>query len=1067
MPRPVPVPLSAHELVGPGLARRGRQSLGLTALAALLVVLGACGDEPPESQLAGEGPEVLVSMAVEVDAPEEGDSLAAARSTFQGDDAGAVWYDALAAPGDDPAMGLTVGGRTLLHSWRWYSDADSVVLGPAERVRGIARPDVAIRSYMQRDTTGFFGRLVAQVQGDRPSRLSERVTLLDGAGDGQAALLVEVADDVGTVGFRPVRSERRAAGDYRVERVGGALAFAAAGDVSADTTVVPEGAIWTAVASEGGEVRSTSAAEAAPEGERDQAFALGEIAVSTPGALAIATGATAEAAARAARAALADGARRREARSQRLARVAESVVFDTADETMDAAFRWAVVTLEALTVRDSSRASVLPGLPGAEPASYPSALWTLGAFLDTGRWETARALLTTTGEAQEFDRRLDLLGRAPDLVRLGDDQDDVFATADGTPIFLGAAGDYVRTTGDRSLVSGSSNFWFKTVFALRGVYEPDARNGAATDSLGFFVATDRRGTWLDGDPERGGVERRGPVAEGQGALYRALRTATQFARIMGVSQRSSATWYADTSAVLVRDFERQFVRDGLVRDRLRGDDLRPGGLLALYLMDGLPAEPRGRAARALAERLVFPYGVASLAQSDSVFHPFLEAPDYYPPEAARTNGAVWTWLTGPVATLMAETGGAEPAAQLVDAQARQILDAGAVGALPELVAGHPREAGAPPEVGGAPVNPWSLAGFITATMEGLVGAHYQSPDTLVLTPRLPETWGETTVRLRLGDGAVALRLEGGADGLEARVEPSGALAEGAAIVLDAAGRRVAVPLSVARGDTAFVARDAFTVTLSGSGAAVDGDEVRSARSASVAGVWDGFAFAEPDLQDEYPVMRAVAEQRSLGNEQILRDNPTAAVALTQNDPSGDDWGATNTFTYPEGLPPSVLDVTYLEVARDDSTTYVRAEFAALAPTPRTLVAFAFDTEEGGATQVGRGANYDFPDDGGYEYVVFVGDGLLAEDAAGREIGRLPTGTSAFDPETGTLQFALPTFVVPSLRGARVTMLVGALDPDGGVGSFRRVEREASEDVGGGRVDNRSPNVYDFVVGRTR
>ena len=156
----------------------------------------------------------------------------------------------------------------------------------------------------------------------------------------------------------------------------------------------------------------------------------------------------------AARAALANGTPRREARSERLAAIVDDIGFDTQDETTDMAVRWAVLTLDALTVRDSSRVSILPGLPGAEPASFPSAAWTLGAFLDTGRWETARALLTTMGQAQRFDRRQDLLGRAPDLVRLGPDQDDVFATADGTPLFLAAAGDYVRTTGDRGLVTG-------------------------------------------------------------------------------------------------------------------------------------------------------------------------------------------------------------------------------------------------------------------------------------------------------------------------------------------------------------------------------------------------------------------------------------------------------------------------------------------------------------------------------------------------------------------------------------------------------------------------------------
>ncbi len=1050
-------------------APRRPEAARLGVLVALLaVVLGACGGEPPESQLAGEGPASLVALAVEVE-PVEGDSLGAVRSTFQADAAGAVWYDALAAPGRDPAMGLSVGGRTALHSWRWWSDADSVALGPADRVRGIARPDVAVRSYMERDTSGFVARVLSQIQGERPARLSERVTLLDGAGDGQAALLIEVADSVGVVGFRPVRSERRAAGDYRVRDLGGALVFAAVGDISTDSTVVPAGPIWTAVATDGGAVRSTGAASDVPEASRDQAFRLGEVTLQTPGALAVATGATPEAAVAAARGALANGDARRQARSERLAAIADGVVFDTDDETMDTAFRWAVLTLEALTVRDSSRVSILPGLPGAEPTSYPSAAWTVGAFLDTGRWETARALLTTTGDAQRFDRRLDLLGRAPDLVRLGDDEDDVFATADGTPLFLAAAGDYVRATGDRSLVSGGANFWFKTVFALRGIYEPDSRNGGATDSLGFLVARDRRGTWLEGDPEKGAIRRRGAVAEGQGALYRALGTATQFARIMGVSQRSSATWYADTSAVLVRDFQRRFVQGDVVADRVdtggASTDVRPGGLLALAQLDGLPPADRARLARAMADRFVFPYGVASLAQTDSLFHPYLDAPAFYTPESARVNGAVWTWLSGPVATLMAETGGAAPAADLVRAQAELLLDAGAVGAIPELVAGHPRRAGDVPEVGGAPVQPWSIASFLEATMEGLVGARYQSADTLVVAPRLPETWGETTVQLRLGGGTVGLRLTSGADGVQATVEPGGDLPRTAALVLEGGGRRVAVPLARAQGDTLVTALEPFEVEVSASGATVDGDEVASDQIAGPGDAWDGFTFAEPSLRDEYPVMRAVENRRELGDGQILRDSPTATVSLTQTDPQGDDWGATSTFTYPEGVTPGALDATYFEIARDDSTTYFRAEFAALGATPETIVAFAIDMEEGGAETVGRGADYDFPDDG-YEFVVFVGDGLLVLDDQGREVGQLGSGT-AYDASTGTLQFALPTFIVPSLGRSRVTMLVGALDPDGGVGSFRRVEREASEDAGGGRVDTRSPNVYDVIVGGTR
>ena len=1045
----------------------------LAAVVLLAVFLAACGPDAPELRLAAGGPEVLAALAVEGTPP--ADSLAETRTAFQTDGAGSAWFGALAGPSDNAATGFAVGGERVLSGWRWWLDTDSVGLGPADRVRGVARPDLAARAYEQQDTSGFVTSLFNRVRGETPARLSERITLLDGAPGQPGALLVEIEDEIGTVGFRPVASDRRLAADYRVQREGGTLVFARADRVPTDSTVVPEGPVWTAVATSGGEVRSTGVVDAVPEAGRDASYSLGEVAVETPARIAVATGPTPAAAAAAARAAVEGAAAARERRSARMAALIDDLGFSTRDATTTAAVRWAALTLEALTVRDSSRVYVQAGLPGQEAASYPSAITTMGALVMTGRWADARNLLTTFGAAQRFDRRMDLLGRAPDLVPYGGDP--TFATADGTPLFLTAAGDYVRATGDRSLVAGSANFWFKTVFALRGIYESDRRNGNATDTLGFLATREPRGTWLDTDPDAGGLRRVGAPAEAQGALVGALATATQFARIMGVSGRSSAVWYADTSRVLVRQTAARFgASNGLLADRIdvglqRSPDIRPGGLLLLARTPGFP--DRAQHARALSERLVFPYGVASLDQADSLFHPYLTAAGLYSPESARSNGAVWTWIAGPVATLMAETGGAGPAADLLAAQARLLLDRGTVGAIPELVSGHPRAEETPPAVGGAPVQPWSVAGYLEAVYRGLLGVSYPSADTLALAPRLPEAWGETTVRLRLGEGHVRLTLDGGADALRARVEPEGDLPAGATLRLTGGDAVVTVALGEVQGDTLTVPRDAFEVELSGGRAEVDGDDV-AASSAPPQGVaWDGFVFAEPQVREEYPVMRAVADQRALGPAQILRDDLTASVALTQTDPDGDDWGSTSTFTYPEGYPEGVLDATYLEVARDDSTTYFRAEFTALAERsvlgfPPTFVALVIDTEDGGERTVGRNARYGFAPDEGFEYVVFAGDGLVVEDGQGRELGRLAPGDgSVFDPANGSLAFSVPTFILPRLqRGARVTLLVGALEP-GGVGSFRDVERDASDTVGGGRVDNRAPNVYDVIVGRIR
>ena len=1049
-----------------------------TAVTVLLtaLLLAACGPQDPGDVLAAGGPPALAALAVEVNAPAEDDTLDAARATFQTDQAGAAWYDALAAPGDDPAMGLTADGERVLDGWTWWSERDSVTLGPADRLRGVARPDFAVRHYLETDTSGVLTRILARVQGATRARLAERVTLLGGSADGQATLLVEVPDSVGTVGFRPVRSDRPAAGDYRIEQRDGTLLIARGDRVVPDSLEQPtEGVIWTAVRSDAGAV-TLSKRPVTPEGGRRAAFALGELAMPTPGRLVIATGPTADAADAAARVALQNAEARVERRQRRQVALLQRAAFDTDDDTYDAAFRWALLSLDALTgmTTDSTgtrRVTLEPGLPGAAPASYPSAMWTMGAWLGSGQWETARGMLTTAGRAQRFDRRFDVLGRAPDLVPARGEP--VFATADGTPLFLAAAGDYVRQTGDRSLVRGAPDFWFKSVFATRGFFEDDPRNGSVTDSTGLLVARERRGTWADSDRELGGFVRRGAPAEGQAALVASLRATRDFAAFMAPSQRG---FYADTADAFERTFQRRFVRGDLVADRAGSTgpapDVRPGGLLALTLLDGFPE--RDVLARRLAERLVFPYGVASLAQSDSAFHPYLRVPGVYAPEAARTSGAVWTWLAGPVATLMAEGGGTDPAYDLMAAQAGILLDRGVVGALPELLDGHPRDDGLEPGLGGAPVQPWSLAGLVSATYEGFLGAERADGDTLVLQPRLPDAWGEARTRLRVGQGFVTATIRG--DGETARVEvtPGDSLGRGATLRLVAGGRRVSVPLVSTQGDSLVTPRETFTLEVSAAGAELDGAEVPSAVGPEAGTAWDDFAFAPVTIPERYAVLRTVAEQRNLSGEQLLQRNPFADVILTQTDPDGDDFGATGTFTYPDAFPGGVLDATFLELTRDDTTMYVHAEFRAVLDRdslgrPPAMVAILFDTEEGGKETVDLGARYDMPDGGGYEYAIFASDGVRIEDAKGRTLGELAAGgESPFDADLGTLDLAVPQFVIPRLsRRDRVTLLVGARDDGGGLGEFEAVQRDAGERYGGGRVDTSSPNVYDVIVGTVR
>src|SRR5690606_21858548 len=141
--------------------------------------------------------------------------------------------------------------------------------------------------------------------------------------------------------------------------------------------------------------------------------------------------------------------------------------------------------------------------------------------------------------------------------------------------------------------------------------------------------------------------------------------------------------------------ERRFLRgDTLVVDRYdpRGQPdttPRPNALLALPHL-GLEPERQARLARHLAERLAYPWGVATLPQTDTTFHPYLDAPAYYAPEEAAFAGTVWTWLAGPLASIMAQTGGAEHAWALMERQAALVTGAGVVGMIPDNLDAHPR-----------------------------------------------------------------------------------------------------------------------------------------------------------------------------------------------------------------------------------------------------------------------------------------------------------------------------------------------------------------------------------------
>ncbi len=1026
----------------------------LALLLVSFVVLAGCGDdaEVPEG-LADREPAALARLAVETDS-------SADRSFFFTDKAGAYFVDALAGGPTDPAMGFTVGGFRMMSGWRWHFVEDSVGVGPDHVTVGVVRPDFAARTYRQADSLGVLASLLRAVRGPELRTLTETITLVEGA------LLVEVADSVGTLELRPVVTDRRGASEYSVQAEGNALLIARGNYL--EPRAGSTRPVWLAVAATDGSVRTRTTAVTDGLGIRERGLAAGSIRFGTPGAVAFATGNTPEEAAAAARQSL----RRREAlldrRAQRLAAALGGSTIRTEDEVFNHAFDWARLSLESLILEDSTGVQLVSGLPGGDNPRGRSTLTALdGAFLATGQWERARQLLTAFGRAQRRDRRIDRFGRVPNEFIDGRPQ---YTTVDATPIFVDAVGDYLRTTGDRSLITANSaEFWTRTVYAVRGLYEDTA-------SPDGFISNRVGETWVQPFNGRGRVPRLNRAVEAQGRFYEALRAMQPIARIMGqISGRpTSAAAYGDSAAVLQRRFEQTFVRDGRVADFVSTNGqpdtrLRPSALYALRAFD---LRSESSLFERLTETLVYPHGVSTLPQTDSLFYPYLNAEDFYEPGAARYDGTVWTWLTGPLVSLLVEQGSVAQAYEQTDASQRLILDRGMVGAAAENLDAHPHDGESEPRLGGAPVQPWTLAEFIRNAYQDYAGIRYRSGNTVVLEPHLPESWGTTTATFRLGDGMVQATMQQSADELSVSLVPSGALPRGAMVRVRGFGQMKAVPASRVQGDTLVVPLDSIAVTISADAVTLNGESVQADSSYTVASAGGEFAFASPNLRDEYPVMRQVKRSRVLGPAQVSRTNPLSIPILSRTDPDGDDWGTTATYVYPTTIPDRVLDATYLEITQDDSTQYFRIEFAEVADPAAlgfqpALVALAFNTAEDGKREVGRNSGYRFPASNAYEYIVFVGDGLRIEDARGRVLGEFgDMGSALASVEEGAITFSLPKFVLPALRrGTTVTLLVGANDESGDIGAFRSVRQNATEGVGGGKINEGDPNIFDVLNAR--
>ena len=440
---------------------------------------------------------------------------------------------------------------------------------------------------------------------------------------------------------------------------------------------------------------------------------------------------------------------------------------------LDKALDWITITMDELITEQQGN-GIYAGLPWFNEYWGRDMFISMpGACLVTGQFDVAKEILKDFAKLQDTDPSSETYGRIPNRANL---EGILYNTTDGTPRFVIQAYELAKYSGD-------TEFLAELYPAIKMSIDASIKN--YTDEKGYLTHADAD-TWMD--VKRNGIpgSPRGNRANDIQALwYGQLAAGAEIAAIM--DDMGSAEEWSGLAQILASNFEHDFCsEDGaLIYDHLNADgsadiQVRPNQLYCFDLVSD--SEFKQKVTRNVWEELVYPWGVASLAQWDLQFHPQHENWNYYHKDDAYHNGTIWIWNNGIAMQRMIEYGQVDAAWELFKNMNRQALHEGAVGSLSENADAHPREGKTWVNRSGTFLQAWSNAEHLRVWYQHFLGIR---PDLLngviVVEPRIPSeiTYIETSVKVGEGtlhylykDGRVTVKLEGCNAQLDVR-KPSG------------------------------------------------------------------------------------------------------------------------------------------------------------------------------------------------------------------------------------------------------------------------------------------------------
>lgn len=435
---------------------------------------------------------------------------------------------------------------------------------------------------------------------------------------------------------------------------------------------------------------------------------------------------------------------------------------------LDMALNWIEITMDELITCQQGN-GIYAGLPWFNEYWGRDMFISMpGACFVTGKFDVAKQILRDFVRLQDTDPSSPTYGRIPNRANL---EGILYNTTDGTPRLVIEALNLARYCGD-------TEFLKELYPAIKLSINASILN--YIDEKAYLTHADAD-TWMD--VKRNGIpgSPRGNRANDIQALwYAQLEAGAEIANMFG--DIKSATEWAALASRLASNFESDYCdHEGLmIYDHLNADgtpdtQFRPNQLYCYELVQD--EQFLERLTRRCWEELVYPWGVASLAQWDSQFHPQHENWHYYHKDDAYHNGTVWVWNNGMAMQRMLEAGQVELAWKLFCNMGRQALETGAVGSLSENMDAHPREGADWAGISGTFLQAWSNSEYLRVWYQYFLGIR---PDLLngvvLIEPHLPKDleYLESSVKLgtngvlhyRYAHGVVDASLEG----LDARLD---------------------------------------------------------------------------------------------------------------------------------------------------------------------------------------------------------------------------------------------------------------------------------------------------------